>query len=77
MADDTITLTLSKAAALVLFKSLADFHEQQRIEIHDQATRAAFWNLSSTLEKTLVEIFSPEYKGLLLQAREQLNAGQG
>ena len=76
VADDTVTLTLSKAAALVLFETLADSHQQQRIEIPDQATRAALWNLSSVLEKTLIEMFSPEYKGLLLQAREQLNAGQ-
>jgi hypothetical protein len=70
MSNDSVDLTLTKPEALVLFELLADFHEQNELTIRNQAERIALWNLSSRLEKTLVEVFSPDYDQLVVQARD-------
>jgi hypothetical protein len=72
MANETVALNLTKAEALILFELLADFHEESSVPVKDQADRIALWNLCCLLEKSLVEIFSPNYKDLLLQARQEL-----
>jgi len=76
MSDDTIILTLTKPEALVLFELLADFHEQKELKIGNQAERIALRNLSSRLEKTVVEIFSPEYDQIVVQARDLIVSNQ-
>ena len=72
MTNETVALTVTKAEALILFELLADFHEEDSIQIEDQAERIALWKLSSLLEKSLVEIFSPNYTELLIEARREL-----
>ena len=76
MSDDTIILTLTKPEALVLFQLLTDFHDQKELRIGNQAERITLWNLSSRLEKTLVEIFSPEYDQMVRQARDLIVSNQ-
>ena len=69
--NETVALTVTKAEALILFELLANFHEESSIQVRDQAERIALWNLSSLLEKSLVDLFSPNYKELLLQAKQK------
>ena len=42
--EETVELKLSKADALVLFDSLADFHDEETIHVRDRALRIALWN---------------------------------
>jgi hypothetical protein len=72
VTNETVALTVTKAEALILFELLANFHEESSIQVRDQAERIALWNLSSLLEKSLVDLFSPNYKELLLQAKQKL-----
>ena len=67
--DDSVTFTIAKAEALVLFDLLADFRDQANLPIRDTAQRAALWFLESRLEKTLVEPFALDYDQALPNAR--------
>ena len=67
--DDSVTITLTKAEALVLFELLADFHDQPQLSIRDHAERVVLWRLGASLEKQLTEIFRPDYKSILEESR--------
>lgn len=72
MESDTITLTLGKAEALILFEFLGGFHTQPVLQITDNAERLALVRLHGALEKTLLEPFSEKYKDILNRARAEL-----
>ena len=72
VADETVTLTVGKDEAIVLFESLVDFHEGPAIPIHGNADRMAFSRLGGVLESTLVEPFMPEYLTIVAEARKRL-----
>jgi len=72
----TVTLTVGKDEALVLFELLADFHEQATLPI-DNGARAALWRLGATLEKCLVEPFYPDYLEILADAKKRLREFYG
>jgi hypothetical protein len=76
MENESVTLTLTKAEALILFDLLADFHEDPSLKVRDRADRVALWNLASLLEKSLVEVFSPNYLELVAQARLELTSSR-
>ncbi len=69
MADESITLTLGRAEAIVLLDWLARTNEAESLAFQDQAEQRVLWNLEWLLERILVEPLSPEYKKLLAEAR--------
>jgi hypothetical protein len=77
ISDETVTLTLGRAEALVLFEILADFYSQPVLEIPSPAERLALVRLHGVLETTLVEPFMPNYKELIEEARSRLIAQFG
>jgi hypothetical protein len=70
--DETVTLTISKDEALILFVLLVDFFDEPAIIIKDNADRMALSRLGGTLEKTLVEPFMENYTAIASDARKRL-----
>jgi hypothetical protein len=70
--SETVTLTIGKAEALILFELLADFQRQTALPIKDNADRLALLRVHGALESTLVEPFSKEYDQILIAARARL-----
>ncbi|HEV2217000.1 MAG TPA: hypothetical protein VGV88_05435, partial [Candidatus Dormibacteraeota bacterium] len=74
----SVTISLTKAEALVLFEWLhlnearEDSFTTDHYDIHDPSDRAALWSLSGALERTLVEPFLSNYNGLVEAARAEL-----
>jgi hypothetical protein len=75
--EGTITMTVGRTEALVLFEMLADFYRQPVLEIDGPAERLALVRLHGALEKTLVEPFMPDYRALVEAARSELAAQSG
>ena len=75
--EGTITVTVGRAEALVLFEMLAGFYRQPVLEITGPAERLALSRLHGALEKTLVEPFMPDYRALIEAARSKLAAQSG
>ena len=59
--DDSVTLRVSKAEALVIFELLAREAEAEveSLRIVHPAEIHALWRIEAQLEKSLVEIFRP------------------
>jgi hypothetical protein len=70
--NETVTLTIGKAEALILFELLFDFHTQPTLEIKDDAERLALIRMHGALESTLVEPFSKDYGEIISSARKDL-----
>jgi len=66
------TITLDDDAALVLFEMLASKRIETQLPNVEPPERYALWSLEGSLEKVLVQPFSPDYKQLLNKARESL-----
>lgn len=69
---DTVTLTLSRDEAIVLFEWLHRFNAEAGHRFEDQAEERVLWNLEASLESTLAEPFKPEYDELLAAARSRV-----
>ena len=69
---DPVSLTLSRAEALVLFEFLWRFSEGQHLEIRDPSERRVLWDLLADLEGVLPEPLAHDYKEQLRSARESL-----
>ncbi len=65
----SVNITLEQDEALVLFDLIASKNLES---ILDAPERNAVWALEGRLEEQLVEIFSPDYSQLLLDARQSL-----
>jgi hypothetical protein len=70
--NETVTLTIGKAEALILFELLFDFYSQSALEIKDDAERLALVRIHSALESKLVEPFSKDYREIISSARKDL-----
>ena len=68
MSDDEICIRFSRAEALVLFEWLARVDDGRSAPIEYPAEQTLLWLLEGQLEKQL-EVFSPNYKELVEQAR--------
>ena len=66
----TITIELTNDEALVLFEWLAGRAKQTELE--GEAERRVLWDLEASLERSLDEIFAPNYGELLEQARARI-----
>jgi hypothetical protein len=69
---DTITLTLDRAVALVLF----DFLARTTDELDGEPLRA-LWSLLAELEESLTEPFAADYAKLLAKARSDVRKRYG
>jgi len=73
MESNEITITLNKDEALVLFKFLSRFNENDNKEIfQDQAEEKTLWVIEGQLEKILVEPFMPNYQDIIQEARNRI-----
>jgi hypothetical protein len=75
--DESVTITIGKAEALVLFDLLAGFRDGLHLPIRNDAERVTLWMIEACLEKALVEPFSAEYERILEEAREKVVARWG
>jgi hypothetical protein len=88
--NNKVTITLSKAACLVLFELLTVSYEAWRrnnpndasadvmlVNAEEASQRAALWELKGSLERTLPELFSSNYGDLLTESRRLLQARVG
>ena len=71
-SNETVTLVIGKAEALILFELLANFYRQTALQIKDDAERLALVRLHGALESTLVEPFAKAYGEIISAARSAL-----
>ena len=82
---EPVTLSLSKAACLVLFELLTVSYEHWRksnpnddslspmlVPANELSERIALWHLEGALERTLPELFSSNYADLLRDSKTLL-----
>jgi hypothetical protein len=50
----------------------AEVKQESAVPIRDAAERQAIWNLVGLLESTLVELFMPDYKPIVEEAKRRL-----
>ena len=75
MQMESITISLTRDEALVLFEWLArNTSVGDTPTIEDESERKALWILEGLLENVLVEPLRPDYRELLTQARGRLLA---
>ncbi|MCC9603380.1 hypothetical protein LOC67_22755 [Stieleria sp. JC731] len=72
-----ITITLTEDEALVLFDFLARFTDTDLLGTEDQAEQRALWNLNCLLERQLIPVVDPNYRNLLISARNSLRDDGG
>jgi hypothetical protein len=79
---ETVTLTLDRSVALVLFDFLARTTDEEdgeplREALDDAAELPALWSLLTELEETLTEPFAADYGQRIAQARKDVRARLG
>ena len=70
LTDETATLTLTRAEALVFFEFLSRFSQDQQLDTRDKAEELILWHLQCAFERALVEPFAPDYQSELDAARD-------
>ena len=79
--EESVKISLSKAEALVLLEFLGRTSDSNRIRLKetepgvqspDSAEWRALWNLECVLEKSLAEVFSPDYTKIIEDAKSSL-----
>jgi hypothetical protein len=74
MSED-ITITLSHDEAPVLFEFFSRFQDSDEFSLRHNAEFLAFCRIAAQLDKSLVEMFRPNYSELLRAARERIALG--
>jgi hypothetical protein len=79
---ETVTLTLDRSVALVLFDFLARTTDEEdgeplREALSDPSELPALWSLLADLEETLAEPFAADYAKRLAQARKDVRDRYG
>jgi hypothetical protein len=74
MSEDPIQLKLSRSEALVLVAWLFNFDQTDLGPPLDSAERSVLWRLEAKLEQHLLEVFAPNYRELLDEARQKVLA---
>lgn len=67
--DEPVTITLTRAEALIAFELFAGVGEQNEIKIRDRADRGSIWSIVAVLEKALSEPFQEDYAARVERAR--------
>ena len=76
MNTETVTLTLKRSEALVLFEWLARSDDDSHTSQPDEAEQKVLWQVEGLLEPQLVEIVKPRYSDLLNAAKIAVLAGE-
>jgi hypothetical protein len=76
-SDDTVTLTLDRSVALVLFDFLSRTTDEDEGElladaIESKAELPAMWSLLAELDEVLTEPLDDDYRDKVDQARERV-----
>ena len=66
--EDQVVLTLSRSEALVLFEWLACHGES--LPFQDPSEEQVLWRIEASLERTLPDLFAPDYQTVLSEARQ-------
>jgi len=74
MSQNTVTLELTRAEALVLFEWLVRTDSADAVPVEDAAEQKVLWKLEGKLEKLLTEPLLPDYKRLVDAARQEVRA---
>lgn len=86
--QEQVTIPIPKGTLLVLFEYLARSHDGWRrtgesldessfvLEKPDVGERLALWLLEGAIERTLPEIFWPEYRQLLAEWKQHLESAR-
>jgi hypothetical protein len=85
--DETVEIRLPKSDCLLLFELLTRSYKVWRetnsndaaadpmiVEARELCDRKVLWHLEGALERTMVEIFWPNYHDLLSRAKERVEA---
>ena len=72
MAEDSVTLTLDKHDALVLFEWLASLDSSGAVPAQDSAEQKVLWSIEGKLEKLLTEPLASNYRELVAAARKKV-----
>ena len=75
--DDSLSITFSKAEAIVLYDLLFDFKNQPQLVVRNGGERVVLWMLKASLEKDLVEPFLADYTNVLEESRQTVLARWG
>ncbi|MBA3560321.1 MAG: hypothetical protein H0W30_17195 [Gemmatimonadaceae bacterium] len=75
MSEESIHLTLTYDEALVLFDFFARFQDTDLLRFAHVAEFLALERISAQIDKSVVEMFDPDYVQLLAAARARLAAG--
>jgi hypothetical protein len=70
--DESVTLTIGKDEAVILFELFVDFSDEPDVVVKDNADRMALSRLGGALEKTLAEPFMKNYIEIASEARQRL-----
>lgn len=71
--SEEIIIKFNKEEAIVLFEFLSRLNEKENKELfEDQSEEKMLWLLEGQLEKILVEPFMPNYREILLEARNKI-----
>jgi hypothetical protein len=76
MSQSEVSLTLSKAEALVLFEWLASLDGSKMPPFNHPSEEKVLWKVEGQLESVLVEPFAPNYGELLTRARRAVETGE-
>jgi hypothetical protein len=78
MAEEVVSLELTKPQDLVLFEWLARTSSSDVLmtTFEHLAERDVLWALEGKLESALVEPLTPDYLKLLAQARREIHGGE-
>ena len=71
-SESGVSLSFSRAEALVLFEFLSRSSEQKSLEIRDQAEQRVLWDVQAELEGLLAEPLSKDYDVHFKKAREEV-----
>jgi len=69
MAEQTISLRLSRDEALVFFEWLASLEQRGSSAYIEEAEWRVIWSLEGQIERTLAEVLAPSYADLLAKAK--------
>jgi hypothetical protein len=70
ITDETATITMTRAEALVLFEFLSRFDQDEQLDIRDKAEELVLWHVHAAFERILVEPFATDYTQRLEVARD-------
>ena len=73
--DSNIELKITRDEALVLCDFFARFDERDDFTLRNTAEYLAFQKIAAQLDRALVEPFDPDYKNLIVAARNRLTEG--